>query len=697
MIPDKKKGVGTSPSKKMQNNAWKPSYLDNDLSPYTGLTRKSWMDAAEFLLTGIFQNIPDKEHPVVLPRYEFEISYPNASSQAHKTQAEYFEGLARSFFIAAPLLKNIPDLEICNHSIKEYYKSHILRACTKGDPLYVYRLHELKQIDPENIHGTFQQTVEMAAICIGLWVCREVIWSTYRKEEKDLIADFISDYAHGNTIPHNWRMFNMLGLAFLHMEGYIIDKDIMRDHARATLSWYVGDGWYRDGQQFDYYSCWAFNLYAPLWNLWYGYSQEPYLAKCFEENSNALSENYPDFFDAKAYTTMWGRSNIYRNASTSALFANFFLKSNTMDAGIARRICSGSLLQFLTREDLWYYGIPVLGFYGPFDPMLQTYSCAESPLWLGKAFLCLALPESHPFWTAKEHNGSWENLSSKENKITTLNAPALSYINHAANGMNELRTGKVILPPEDINGILNYAKLSYHSRLSWEAQTPNAISQLYLLTSEKRNIDFLGNVLLWVGMKEDILYRRNYLGYHTNSNFIWTPHIDLAEVDMPYGILRVDRMNFYEAPFRLTLGSYGFPDNQTEIITKSKGDAKATILIGRNAVGEELQLAFTVYSAWQNLKILSSKGTNPDSENSILLYASLHRSKPYAYAPYLLISQTLTKQDHTPFTEDELFPIDQILYSDKEKCGGYGPVTLKLKNGETKVIDYSHIEGNLSL
>lgn len=81
---------------------WKPSGTDFRLSPYTGLTRESWIDAGKYLLTGIFQNIQNFDDPVVMPRYETEVTYPNAHTPGHKIQAEYFEGLARSFFLAAP-------------------------------------------------------------------------------------------------------------------------------------------------------------------------------------------------------------------------------------------------------------------------------------------------------------------------------------------------------------------------------------------------------------------------------------------------------------------------------------------------------------------------------------------------------------------------------------------------------------------
>ena len=100
----------------------------------------------------------------------------------------------------------------------------------------------------EDPFRAFQQTVETCALVICLWISKEQIWDTYTRKEKDLIAEFLYGYANGNTVPQNWRLFNMLDLAFLSMEGYPIDEDIMREHAQAIVNYYAGDGWYRDGQ-----------------------------------------------------------------------------------------------------------------------------------------------------------------------------------------------------------------------------------------------------------------------------------------------------------------------------------------------------------------------------------------------------------------------------------------------------------------
>src|SRR5699024_5263440 len=117
---------------------------------------------------------------------------------------------------------------------------------------------------------------------------------------------------------------------------------------------------------------------------------------------------FPQFFDREAHVTMWGRSSIYRSAASAPLAADFLLKKHTADPGLARRIASGALLQFITREECFYEGALCLGFYGPFAPLIQTYSCAASPMWIANAFVCLVLPDDHPFWTARENNGVWE-------------------------------------------------------------------------------------------------------------------------------------------------------------------------------------------------------------------------------------------------------------------------------------------------
>lgn len=702
---------------------------DYTISPYTGMTRKHWLDAGRYLLKGIFGNIKSMDDPVVMPRKETKVTYPHLDApekqQAAERKAEIFEGLTRSFFIASVMIRNEPDIEVCGIRLRDYYKKHILRACTREDEIYVGSYEDmLKLTESKDPFRCFQQTVESCALVIGLNACKEQVWNSYTKEEKDRIAALLSSFAHGNTVPQNWRMFNMLDLAFLHMEGYPIDREIMVDHAQAILNYTVGDGWYRDGQSFDYYSCWAFNIYAPIWNEWYGYEHEPYLAKRFEECSNQLMKTYPDFFDQDGNTNMWGRSCIYRNGATGPLSANFLLHDAKADPGRARRIASGSLLQFLTRDDFLYEGVPTLGFYGQFTPLVQGYSCAESPLWLGKAFLCLELPEDHPFWTAVENNGTWEGLKQGEVKETTLAGPALCFTNHETNGETILRSGKVYKHAEDIHGMWNYSKLNYNTRYPWESTPVGECeelpgvgkveeiceSQQYLLFDTGQKEPSRANLTIWCGEKDGILYRRQFFNGNLETEQHWIQAINLADFPVGRGIFRVDKLRLFRRPVALTLGAYGFPDNpgsggtRTQVIRKEEklsdgSKAKAVILIGHDHMGVQRQMAMTCYSGWETMDLIHSIGTNPDSEDSIVVYASMQSRKQYgSREPYLLISQVITadlpgrESDTCVFTMEELFPVHEIIYEDKEKTGAYGTTTICLKNGETRKVNFEGME-----
>ena len=63
----------------------------------------------------------------------------------------------------------------------------------------------------------------------------------------------------------------------------------------------------------------------------------------------------------------------------------------------------------------------------------------------------------------------------------------------------------------------------------------------------------------------------------------------------------------------------------------------------------------------------------------------------------MLISQVITKGELSDFADDELVPIQKITYTDPQSRGGYGPVTIKHRDGTVKTIDFDGIEGQLML
>ncbi len=114
-------------------------------------------------------------------------------------------------------------------------------------------------------------------------------------------------------------------------------------------------------------------------------------------------------------------------------------------------------------------------------------------------------------------------------------------------------------------------------------------------------------------------------------------------------------------------------------------------------MGREKQLAMTIYDGWDDIEPVFVRGTNPDSEKSVIIRASAKRTKMYGYDRFILISQVITKESCEDFSEDEVFPIRDIIYSDKQKKGGYGDIVLILKDGSRRVISYDGFEEYLTL
>jgi len=246
---------------------------DFEKSPFTGMTREHWVDAAKFLVDGVLQHVNSIDDPIVIPK-QSEVCYPLPDEPKHRFQAAEFEGLARTFMAAAPVIAEHPDAESNGINLRDYYAHQILQATDPSSPRYAGSLVEFA-----GTYGKmqYQQTVEGGALVVGLMQCREQIWERYSVEEKEQVAALLSDYAHSQTIGHNWRFFNVLMLTFLKVNGFEINEMVLKDHLQHLMAQYSGDGWYSDDPCYDLYNPWGYHFYGPLWCSWYGYDHEPEL------------------------------------------------------------------------------------------------------------------------------------------------------------------------------------------------------------------------------------------------------------------------------------------------------------------------------------------------------------------------------------------------------------------------------------
>src|SRR5205085_2255322 len=218
----------------------------------------------------------------------------------------------------------------------------------------------------------------------------------------------ISKWVHHRTTQNNWRIFNICALSFLKKNGYSIDDDLLKSHLLWVASYHAGDGWYLE-QTYNYYTISLFVVYGTIWNRAFGDEHYAEIATAIEKSAQEMMKTYGRGFGREGCVNTWARSICDRTWVSGGLPISFMLmQKSPIDPGWARRLCSGSLLQFVTREDFFQNDIPSLGFYGHKEYVLQSYSCPASPFIMFLPFVCLALPDDSPFWTARENDGFWE-------------------------------------------------------------------------------------------------------------------------------------------------------------------------------------------------------------------------------------------------------------------------------------------------
>ena len=428
------------------------------LSPVTGMTKQHYVQCAKYVLSRALSHVGSMEDPITFPRVPGK-TYPQPEAPDWRYRSLEFEALERTFTLAGPLIHLDPEMKIKGIKLKDYYHLHLYNALTPG--------HSNSLPLPEDLpDSTYQFTCEFGGLFKTLLLMPETLWSSYSEREKEEMVITISKWAHHRTTQNNWRIFNIITLSFLKKNGYAIDEELLKSHLLWVASYHSGNGWYLE-QTYNYYSISLFIVYTTIWNRTFGDDHYPEISNLIERSARNLMESITCFFARDGYINMWSRSICYRTWVSGAFPVAFMLKEkNLLDPGFARRLCSGSLLQFVTRDEFYDNEIPSLGFYGHREYMIQNYSCPASPFLMFLPFICLALPDDSPFWTAKENEGFWEKLG-KGSKITVLDSPGLVLVNHGKTGTSEIIPGKVYYDDP------NYSKLIYNTHFPWEDQNPS--------------------------------------------------------------------------------------------------------------------------------------------------------------------------------------------------------------------------------
>lgn len=682
-------------------NAYTVQNPDFETSPFTGMTRQHYIDCAKYILKRAFTHVRSFEDPIVFPSIPGSKSYPQPNDPPWRHRANEWEALERTFTLAGPLMHIDPEIQINGIKLLDYYKHHLHRALTPGNPTSLPLPEDLPD-------ATYQFTCEFGGLAKTLLLLPDVLWPSFTHAERDEMAITISKWAHHRTTQNNWRIFNICALSFLKKNGHDIDDELLKSHLLWVASYHSGDGWYLE-QTYNYYTISLFVVYCTIWARAFGDEHYPEIANVLEESFQQLMKTYTNFFGKDGSINMWARSITYRLWISGGFPVSFMLKgAPPLDPGFARRLCSGSLLQFTAREDFYHNDIPSLGFYRHCEFAIQSYSCPASPFIMFLPFISLALPEDSPFWTAKENEGFWDGLGDNSQR-TILEKPGLVLVNHGNTGTSEIISGKVY---DDDH---NYSKLAFNTHFPWEDHNPSGgTSQEYAFRSLDprdlsgqdvnfyltgrtlentiaKNADYVtSQSILFNGVRNDVLYRQLIMRKppHNGVGYI----IDLAEITIPGGVIRVDRCRL-AFEHEMTLGHFGLPhfDAEKAHIQSIADDLRQGLLAripGR-------QVALLTYRGWDGMDALVHTGNNAEADESTVVYAYRKRTDKNP-AIELMISVMLHKTDDTPWTDEELSPIRSIRIMDITPTNSVMGAEITLAGGTIYQVDFKDVDGHKS-
>lgn len=279
-----------------------------------------------------------------------------------------------------------------------------------SDPEFedIYRRGLAAGSDPENpeywgdCNDYDQCFVEMAAIACGLLNAPEKLWDPLSGAEKQNLARWLDQINHHQIPECNWQFFMILVNLALKKCGMPYDPENMARGLARIDSYYSGDGWSTDGAspQKDYYIPWAIQYYGVLYAK-FAADTDPERAALYRSRAELFAQQFIYWFDENGAALPYGRSLTYRFAQNCFWAACVWAGLEPFPLGVMKGLIVRNFNWWLDQKMFDRDGILTIGYCYPQMYMAERYNAPGSPYWGMKSFILLALPDSHPFWSAE--------------------------------------------------------------------------------------------------------------------------------------------------------------------------------------------------------------------------------------------------------------------------------------------------------
>jgi hypothetical protein len=188
-------------------------------------------------------------------------------------------------------------------------------------------------------------------------------------------------------------------------------------------------------------------------------SADPDRATRFRERARRFATDWEARFDASGRVVPYGRSLTYRFAVDAFWGALAFAEEEALPWGQTRGLWAKHL-RWWTDKPIWRAdGTLSIGWTYPDLLLSETYNGPGSPYWAFKAFLPLATPAEHPFWSVAEAEDAGRATRS------SIQWPAVAIVNRDDQQAQMLNGGRGLWFPRQ--GAAKYGKFAYSSAFAF--------------------------------------------------------------------------------------------------------------------------------------------------------------------------------------------------------------------------------------
>ena len=255
-----------------------------------------------------------------------------------------------------------------------------------------------------------QRIVEMAPMAFGFLLRPSELWDPLAPEVRQRVGDWLQRVNSVRPVDSNWLFFRVLVNVALQRLGLPWSASNVAADLERIEKFHQGNGWYsdgvstatlRDGRVGDYYVPMGMHFYGLLYAV-FASADDPTTAARYRERARIFAQDFVHWFAADGAALPFGRSLTYRFAQGAFWGALAFADVEALPWGTIKGIYLRHLRWWSRQPIRTDSGLLTIGYAYPNLIPAESYNGPGSPYWALKVFLPLALPETHPFWTAKE-------------------------------------------------------------------------------------------------------------------------------------------------------------------------------------------------------------------------------------------------------------------------------------------------------